>query len=142
MTWALCFNCGEVKFGAICPCPKCEVESTGDINLDIVFSDHNMTKSTLEDFGRVVKVIRSQSNDDDLCFWAFIRYVSVHHSSILCSNLDPELEDECDDLLSRVELPKVTIVSVLPNHFEESRQTSSTSSWWKFWQWTRKKDGV
>jgi len=46
VTWALCLNCGEVKFGAICPCPKCNVESTGDMNLDIAFSDHHMAKET------------------------------------------------------------------------------------------------
>ncbi len=68
MTWALCFNCDKVKFGAICPCLKCEVKSTGDINLDIAFSDHNMTKETLEDFGKVVGTIHSRCDDSELCF--------------------------------------------------------------------------
>ena len=35
MTMALCFNCGDIKFGAICPCPKCQAESSGDMELDI-----------------------------------------------------------------------------------------------------------
>jgi hypothetical protein len=25
MTMALCLNCGEIKFGAVCPCPNCQV---------------------------------------------------------------------------------------------------------------------
>ena len=28
MTWALCLNCGEKKFGAIVPCPNCGVGSS------------------------------------------------------------------------------------------------------------------
>ena len=48
MTWALCLNCGEKKFGAICPCPSCQAESTGDINLDIAFSDHHMSVETIK----------------------------------------------------------------------------------------------
>jgi len=39
MSLALCFNCGNVKFGALCECDKCGIASTGDMDLDILFSD-------------------------------------------------------------------------------------------------------
>ena len=107
MTWALCLNCGEVKFGAICPCPKCQVASTGDMSLDIAFSDHFLSKTMLEDLGQVVKTIHSASSDEELCFWTFIRYISVDHSSILSVKLDPEMQTQCDQLLQQVDLPPV-----------------------------------
>jgi hypothetical protein len=129
MTWALCLNCGEVKFGAICPCPKCNVASSGDMNLDIAFSDHNMTKGTLEEFGQVVAAIHANSEDAELCFWTFIRYISVHHSSILGVKLAPELGAKCDALLQQTRLPKVSLV---PSNAKIAKD--SKKPWWQFWR--------
>lgn len=134
MTWALCFNCGEVKFGAICPCPKCQVASTGDMNLDIAFSDHNMTKKTLQEFGKVVAAIHSQSDDADLCFWTFIRYISVNHSSILAVELAPDAARKCDALLARTSLPKVTLTPSQAKLAKEAAGSPDSSPWWKFWR--------
>ena len=136
MTWALCFNCGEVKFGAICPCPKCEATSTGDMNLDIAFSDHNMTKESLEDFGKVVAAIHRESDDPELCFWAFIRYVSINHSSILGVNLQPDIAQRCDALLSQMSPPIVTLSSSQSKLAKDKAKTSGKSPWWKFWSRT------
>jgi hypothetical protein len=109
MTWALCFNCGVVKHGAVCPCPKCSVPSTGNMDLDIAFSDHNLSKGTLEDFGKVVAAIHAQSDDTELCFWTFLRYISTNHSSILRVELKPDAAEQCDLLLSRISLPAITL---------------------------------
>lgn len=110
MTWALCFQCGEVKFGAICPCPRCNTASTGDMDLDIAFSDHHMTKESLEGFGKVVAAIHAECDESELCFWAFIRYVSIHHASVLGVDLEPNLAQRCDALLGKIELPMVAVV--------------------------------
>lgn len=141
MTWALCFNCGEVKFGAICPCPKCDVTSTGDMNLDIAFSDHNMTKGTLEDFGKVVAAIHRESDDAELCFWTFIRYISINHSSILGVDLNPDVAQRCDALLSRISLPTVTISPSHAKLVKDQSQSSQKSPWWKFWRRPPKGNG-
>ncbi len=109
MTWALCLNCGEVKFGAICPCPNCQVPSTGHISLDIAFSDHHLSKTTLEDLGRVIETIHEYSDDNELCFWTFIYYVSENHPSILKVNLPPEFASKVPKLLSTIKVPKITI---------------------------------
>lgn len=133
MTWALCFNCGEVKFGAICPCPKCDVKSTGDMNLDIAFSDHNLSKATLEDFGKVVAAIHAASDDDELCFWTFIRYVSINHPSILGVKLEPEAAQKCDALLARITLPPVTVTPSASKLMKDKNNSTSKPPWWKFW---------
>jgi hypothetical protein len=109
MTWALCLNCGEVKFGAICPCPKCQVSSTGDMQLDITFSDHRMSKESLEQLGAVVAKIHEVSDDDEFCFWTFIYYVSTNHPEILGVDLNSEKQAKCQQLLESVTLPPVEI---------------------------------
>ena len=106
---ALCFNCGDIKFGAICPCPKCQVKSCGDMGLDIAFSDHHYDIETLKEFGGVIRAIQSASNDPPTRFWAFIHYVSGHHPSILKVELKPEMRAPVENVLRAVVLPPVTI---------------------------------
>jgi hypothetical protein len=109
MTQALCLNCGETKFGAICPCPSCQVASTGDINLDIAFSDHHMDLETLKEFGEVVRAIRRVCEEDELRFWSFISFVSSHHPEILHVELPPEAAGRCADVLTRANPPPVVV---------------------------------
>ncbi|MCA8986967.1 MAG: hypothetical protein KDA78_04970 [Planctomycetaceae bacterium] len=134
MTWALCLNCGEVKFGAICPCPRCHVDSTGDINLDIAFSDHRIAKETLSELGGVVAAIHEVSADDEICFWAFIRYVSVNHPSILSVDLNPDAEVKCDEVLKQAHLPDVTLRPSPSAEWKAKRKGSGNKRWWQFWK--------
>ena len=108
MTMALCFNCGHTKFGAISPCAECHVASTGDTSLDIAFSDHHLSTTTLGGFGEVIRAIQRVC-DDDLRFWSFIRFVSVNHSDILRVNLPPEHLAELDAVLARANPPPVVV---------------------------------
>ena len=58
MTTAVCFNCGEIKFGAFTPCEKCEVipKNEDDLVLSLAMTDHYFDISTLE---QVAETIRS-----------------------------------------------------------------------------------
>jgi hypothetical protein len=106
---ALCFNCGDIKHGAICPCPKCQVKSSGNMQLDIEFSDHNYDVETLREFGGVIRAINSATTEPPIRFWAFIHYVSEHHPSILNTELRPEILAQVTEVLRGVALPPVTI---------------------------------
>lgn len=106
MTLALCFRCGNVKFGAICPCERCGLATTGNMQLDIAFSDHHLSHQQLQFFGSVVEAIRKASDDDQAGFWTFIRYVSTHHSSILNAKVPAELADRVNEITARVEWPQ------------------------------------
>jgi len=109
MTMALCFGCGEVKFGALCPCPRCQLTSTGNVTLDIAFSDHFYTVETLEEFGAVVREIHSVTTDGSTRFWCFIHYVSTNHPSILQAAPPAELRTAVEDALRGLTLPNVTL---------------------------------
>jgi hypothetical protein len=118
VTIALCLRCGHSKFGALCPCPKCGMGSTGDMQLDIAFSDHRMSQETIANLGKVIAVIREAANAngdadaerDSLCFWSFITYISRNHSSILHADAPPELSAKVNELLARITFPPVEIV--------------------------------
>jgi len=109
MTWALCFNCGATKFGAICPCPECKYGSTGDMNLDIAFRDHRFSKDTLNAFGAVVASIRRVCQDDQLRFWSFIHYVSTRHPDILGVKIAAEQRERCESIIGRANPPPVAV---------------------------------
>jgi hypothetical protein len=109
MTQALCFNCGETKFGAICGCPSCGVQSTGDMSLDIAFSDHHMDVETIQAFGEVVRSIRRECDDDGLRLWTFLSFVSSNHPEILQVELEPEVSARCAAVLARANPPPVVV---------------------------------
>ncbi len=82
---------------------------TGDINLDIAFSDHHISVETIKEFGEVVRAIRCVCSEDELRFWSFISFVSSNHSEILGVELAPELADRCAEVLAHASPPPVVV---------------------------------
>jgi hypothetical protein len=140
MTQALCLSCGSIKFGALCPCGQCQAGATGNVDLDIAFSDHFLALSTLQELGAVVAAIQALSDDRELCFWAFIHHVSTNHPQILTANLQPAALARVQELLAGVSLPPVTVHSGrrTPTGQEEADPNDSRcvprKRWWQFWK--------
>ena len=109
MTTALCLTCGDTKFGALCPCPSCNADSTGDHNLDIAFSDHRIPVADLKKLGKVIESINAQTDDKDIRFWTFISYISKNHDNILSADTPDEIQTSVSDLLSKLDLPTFEI---------------------------------
>ncbi len=108
MTAALCINCGHIKFGAFNPCPNCQTSSTGNLDLDIAFSDHQLSQKALESLGLVIQRIREICDDDQVRFWTFLYYISKNHPSILSlQEVEPKMKNTAIELLSRIELPQI-----------------------------------
>lgn len=122
MTMALCFDCGNIKFGAICPCPECGTSSTGDIGLDILFSDHNFSVESLEQAGQLIRNLR-KLGDRDTAFWAFMQYISTHHANLLTITLNEPMLTRANDLLKSVEIPKIALESRSRSQFAEDAST-------------------
>lgn len=109
MTQALCLNCGEIKFGALCPCPQCQASSTGDVDLDIAFSDFHICEDDLRELGDVLKVIRFRSNDNEVRFWTFLHFISERHPHILKITLPDEMAAAVSDLYESLPIPNIVI---------------------------------
>lgn len=112
MTWALCFSCGEIKFGAICPCPACEVASSGDMNLDIAFSDHRLSMRQLRHFGAVVEAINGVEFDPEARLVTFLTYITREHPDMLEIEVGPELQARCEATLASLDLPDIDDIPV------------------------------
>src|SRR4051812_46741396 len=93
MTWAMCLNCGDIKCGALIPCSHCEAPATGNLALDLAFSDHRIPREKLLELGAVVGEIHRVCQDQSLCLWTFLQYVSLHHPKILAIDLKDETKD-------------------------------------------------
>jgi hypothetical protein len=119
MTIALCLNCGEMKFGAICECPNCETSSTGEFGLDIAFSDWSMSEEHLKEFGNVIAYFKNKTNDPDIAFLAFIRYVSENYSSIFYADISDDFAQRVDEIYNESEIPVVTFIPSLGSQQSE-----------------------
>ncbi len=111
MTWAMCLNCGEIKGGALIPCSKCDAPATGNLALDIAFSDHRLSREKLLELGSVVSEIHRVCEDDSLCLWTFLQYITLHHPTILEIDLKAEAKDAVNRVLSRLNIPPLSIAS-------------------------------
>ncbi len=64
-TQAICLNCGAIHFGAIVPCDSCGFapmpivkKDGGMFQVFVLFSDHHIGLSSLENLGGVVKKLK------------------------------------------------------------------------------------
>ena len=109
MTIALCFKCGDTKFGALLKCQKCSADPTGNVSLDILFTDRNFSDQTLSEFGNVIKAIALASDNDALSFSAFLLYISNNHNDLLQVNYDDQKTTLCNALLEKAKAPLIKI---------------------------------
>jgi hypothetical protein len=109
MSLALCFNCGNVKFGALCECEECGTGSTGNVDLDILFSDWNYCEEVLEKFGNVIVQIHRHTDNQRLVFLTFLRFVSNEYPGIVNINVDGETLDEIEKILEKLEIERFEI---------------------------------
>lgn len=57
MTEAVCFSCGELKFGGFLPCRKCKAEpkTEEETVYSLVLTDHYFDRATLEQISQAMK---------------------------------------------------------------------------------------
>jgi hypothetical protein len=111
MTTAVCFRCGELKFGAFCPCDKCgETPASDDeLVLSLAMTDHYFDKATLEEMGQKVR-----EGDPP--------------------HLDPESREQLLQVLRQVRAaPGVTglLAGVIGG---SATPEPSGKRWWQFWR--------
>jgi hypothetical protein len=138
MTMALCLNCGTVKFGAICPCPRCSVASTDNIQMDIAFSDHHLPLKKLEELGGVLKrIAKVCGGDAQLRGMSFLAYVTDREPGILRIELKPEHVDRVKRVLEQADQLGPLADDPLPGaptHPPPPPPPPPPRRWWQFWR--------
>lgn len=108
MTMAVCFNCGEIKFGAFCLCDKCGQgpKTEDDRIISMAMTDHYFDKAGLEQISESTKKYGSPPA------------------------LAPENREQIRQLLQECEpmIPEIGKMLV-----EKMKQTTQKKPWWKFW---------
>ena len=109
MTDALCLNCGAIKFGALCSCPKCKCGASDNREVNILFSDHRFSREVLEDFSKVIQLLGTVAMDPQVRVWAFLKYMSDNYPQILYIEPPSDHTQQVADVLRSVSLPRVEI---------------------------------
>jgi len=57
MTKAVCYRCGELKFGALCRCPECEATPSSDDDLitSLIITDSHFDQERLNMLATLIK---------------------------------------------------------------------------------------
>lgn len=111
MTTALCLYCGGLKWGALNNCDECNAPSTGNMDVDIAFSDHNHSERDLRALGSAIKAIHAVEGNAKEHMWAFLQYVSTHHPSILRVEPSDALQQPIARILAEAKIPPITLGS-------------------------------
>ncbi|HWO26905.1 MAG TPA: hypothetical protein VNO30_49585 [Kofleriaceae bacterium] len=107
MTQALCLRCGDIKFGALCPCMTCHAEADPDHDLAIALSDHYLAVPALERIGRLVRDLAAQSPDGDArraALLLFLAQLGPRYARPVSEALAPRARE----LLASVDVPRVS----------------------------------
>ena len=69
MTQAVCFKCGEIKFGAFVLCPHCNARPSADeeLVLSLAMTDHYFDLATMKQMGAAVKDGKPPHLDEKYC---------------------------------------------------------------------------
>lgn len=91
MTMAVCYKCGEIKFGAFCPCPKCHrcPTSEDDLALSLAMTDHYFDLPSLEQMGKDLQNGKPLHLDDE----TRAQLIEVIHSSGMLQKLQSITQD-------------------------------------------------
>jgi len=108
---ALCFNCGDLHFGALNACDKCGFQpDVENFTLWTTFSDHFMSPPMLKFFGNNMKQIANETPDFEERIWVFFQYIkdSYPGMGIIDSTsfkLPSQYKDRVPQLLEKLKLP-------------------------------------
>jgi hypothetical protein len=108
MTLALCLFCGSFKMGALVPCPHCGRGPTGELALDISFTDHYYPPETLKALSGNLRLIHAVAPTPELALWCFLDFVA-EHNSWLRVNIPGHLKPQIKTLRDAVPLPPIVL---------------------------------
>ena len=105
MSVALCIQCGNMKTRTLCECDYCGSGPAPDPELEILFSEQMMNVRSLKKFGRLVRDIRQQTDNEDVRFWSFIKIVSSYQAKLASSHPPADLQTDVQRVMFNVVTP-------------------------------------
>jgi hypothetical protein len=133
MTMAVCFKCGEIKFGAFCPCSKCASapRSEDDLALSLAMTDHYFDMPALEQMGKRIKSGEGVSLHPE----TYQQLIALIRSGGIMEKLE-EVVGEMDSSGAEPEAPSP---STEPPERPEPPEAAPPSPppkkhWWQFWK--------
>jgi len=94
MTLAVCTNCGELKYGALCSCPSCKSQGLG-FEISILLSDHNLYEHEMRHIGKAISIISQSGLSEDIRFHLLAYFLSRKWPKLMRYQIgDPESEDQ------------------------------------------------
>lgn len=107
MTQALCLRCGALKFGALTACDACRRPAAPQLEVNLLFSSHELHGTTLRALGQVVQALRRADADEAATVGAVLRYVALRQPGRLAMQASSADLAEWDTLLERARVPEV-----------------------------------
>lgn len=111
MTMAVCFRCGETKFGAFCPCPRCHAmpQNEEDLALSMAMTDHYFNLPTLKLMGAKIRSGKA------------IHLEPETHARLIADIRSSGLVAQMQDASQQLGAPDATTAA------------PPKKPWWKFW---------
>lgn len=105
MAYNLCLHCGEMKYGILCPCPKCGAvhgsDSIANISVDMIFSSYCVSRPFLLHASAIIRAINAKENDPARRRRAFSRYMTLYYPKFLSVAMDDKIKSDTDAFLAQ-----------------------------------------
>ena len=95
MTIAVCFKCGNLKFGSFCPCDECaeRPRTEHELIISLAMSDHHFDRDTLEKIGQSIRDRGEPPSLDPEDYESFRKLIADAQASGALDEIFEDLDD-------------------------------------------------
>jgi hypothetical protein len=110
MSNSLCIHCGNIKFGAFNPCPRCgtplEIQTDAKIPLELYLSVHFCTEESLRAVGAVIESINQQIPSKEIARYVVGMFMNKVEPGLFTITLPAKTRDEILNAYNSMEFPE------------------------------------
>ncbi len=118
----LCLACGAVKPSCIRPCHECGTEPNQDPDVEAVFSEDLLHRTTLEQLSAVFRKLTDADVAKNLRIWTLCSFLRTSHPTVFTVRVPRRTQSKVDGIKRRYDLPPIevqTSASVLPKDWDD-----------------------
>ena len=110
MSNSLCIHCGNIKFGAFNPCPRCatpiEIQTGAKVPLELFLSVHFCTEESLRAVGAVIESINQHVASKEIARYVVAMFINKVHPGLFTITLPAKTRDKILDAYNSMEFPE------------------------------------